>query len=70
MCSLSFNHGDSQQSSMWVLNKQRTNKVEAVIVCLAVEKENPKDVSQVRGEGMKTRKLMIMEEENYISVSN
>lgn len=55
---------------MWVLNKQRTNKVEADVVFLAVEKENPKDESQVRGEGMKTRKLMIMEEENYISVSN
>lgn len=55
---------------MWVLNKQRTTKVEADVVCLAAVKENPKDVSQVRGEGMKTRKLMIMEEENYISVSN
>lgn len=44
--------------------------METHVVCCTAVKQNPQDVSQVRGEGMKTGKWMIIEKANYISVSN
>ena len=66
----SFNDVAPPQSSMWLLNKKQTNEIEADLVWLATVHWNPSDGPQVRGEGMKTGKWMIIEEANYISVSN
>lgn len=51
-------------------NKYGINETESDVVWRAAVKQNPRDVSQVRGEGMKTGKWMIKEKANYISVSN
>lgn len=52
------------------LNKNGINETESDVARRAAVKQNPRDVSQVRGEGMKTGKWMIIEKANYISVSN
>lgn len=48
----------------------KTNEIEADVVWLVAVNCYPRDGPQVRGEGMKTGKWMIIEEGNYISVSN
>lgn len=52
------------------LNKYGINETESDVVWRTAVKQNLRDVSQVRGEGMKTGKWMIIEKANYISVSN